>query len=77
MQPGAKDGAATDRLSAALGGKLPAGAEALTAEELADLADAIEAAQKRQSEALTQAAEDALGFVPRLLRGTVRKIVFR
>jgi hypothetical protein len=56
-----------------LGVSLPHGVGALADEELADLADAIRAARRRQAKALAEAGERALKRIPRLLRGPVRK----
>jgi ferritin-like metal-binding protein YciE len=52
----------------------PTGVQKLTDAELADLAEAIRAARHRQAQALDQAAERALGRIPRLLRGPIRKV---
>lgn len=77
MEKGRDEGPGAERLRSALGGSLPPSAKALADEEALDLADSIKAARRRQSDALTDSAEQALGFIPKLLRGTVRKIVFR
>jgi hypothetical protein len=53
----------------------PSGLEALAPEELRDLADAIRTARRRQAQALNHAADQALGHIPRLLRGPIRKIM--
>lgn len=66
---------ALDALRAQLGGTAPDGCRQLSAEELGDLAGAIRTARHRQAKALAAAGERALGHVPRLLRGPVRKIV--
>ena len=47
----------------------------LSAAELTHLSQAIRGARRRESKALAQAGERALGHIPRLLRGPVRKIV--
>ena len=39
------------------------------------LADSVQAARRRQAAELAAAGEQALGHVPRLLRGPIRKIV--
>lgn len=49
---------------------------ALSDEQVAHLAAAITQAREHQLAALGQAMEDGLGFVPRLLRGPVRKALF-
>jgi hypothetical protein len=59
-----------------LGGGVPSGLEALTEEELHGFAAAIRVARRRQSEELELAVDEALNIVPRLLRGTIRKILF-
>lgn len=59
-----------------LGERAPDGLSTLTDEELTDLADLLHDAKQRQSEALEGAIEEALGIVPRLVRGPVRKVLF-
>jgi hypothetical protein len=59
-----------------LSGGVPGGLEALTEEELRGFAGMIKVARRRQSEELEQAVDQALDIVPRLLRGTIRKILF-
>ena len=66
---------AFDVLRAQLGGSAPESLRQLSADELADLSDAIRNARRRQGKALAEAGERALSHVPRLLRGPVRKIV--
>lgn len=58
-----------------LTGEPPAGIAALPAEDQQRLADAIGAARRRQGTALAAAAEESLRYVPKLLRGPVRKAV--
>jgi hypothetical protein len=58
-----------------LGGDVPPGVSALPAAGQRDLAAAIAEAHRRQSEAMAAAGERALGKVPRLLRGPIRKVV--
>lgn len=53
----------------------PAGVKALSDDQLRDLADAVGEARRRQATELAAAGEKALSFVPRFLRGPVRKIV--
>jgi hypothetical protein len=59
-----------------LGGIVPGGLEALTDEELTAFAAMLRVAKRRQSEQLGAAVDEALEIVPRLLRGTIRKILF-
>jgi hypothetical protein len=59
-----------------LGTSVPAGLEALSEEELHGFAAAIRVAKRRQSAELELAVDQALDIVPRLLRGTIRKILF-
>ena len=67
---------AIDTLERELGGPVPEGLEALSAAQLATLAELLAAAKKRQAHELTEGVEDSLNFVPRLMRGPVRKILF-
>jgi hypothetical protein len=60
-------------LEAELRATVPAGLRVLDDGQLADLADAVRAARRRQAEALKAAGDTALGHVPRLLRGPIRK----
>ncbi len=59
-----------------LGGSVPDGLDALTAEEATGFAAILRAARRRQSQELERAVEQALDIVPRLLRGTIRKMLF-
>ncbi len=59
-----------------LGGGVPDGLEALSEDELDEFAGVVRAAKRRQSQELELAVEQALDIVPRLLRGTMRKILF-
>ncbi len=59
-----------------LGERIPDGLSTLTDEELTHLAGLLHDTKQRQSEALDAAIEEALGIVPRLARGTVRKALF-
>lgn len=68
----------THRLSALeceLGGDAPAALAGLDDADLAHLTSAIAAAHRRQGEELRAAGDQALGFVPRLLRAPIRRIV--
>lgn len=48
----------------------------LSESDLRKLAEIYRASRLRQRQTLNQAMEDALGHVPLLLRGAVRKIMF-
>jgi len=63
-------------LEAELGGRAPDELAALSAKDLRAFADVIRDAKARQSQELEAAVEQSLGVVPRLLRGTIRKILF-
>jgi len=67
---------ARDRLEKEYGDTLPPGLAALTDVQHARLADAIDAARTRQAAALAKATDNGLDFVPRLLRGPVKKVLF-
>jgi hypothetical protein len=49
---------------------------ALGEEDLHAFTDVLHDAKARQSQELEAAVEQALGVVPRLLRGTIRKVLF-
>lgn len=53
----------------------PESLRALDAAALQELADAIEAARRRQAHELAAAGEAAFAHVPRLLRGPIRKVL--
>jgi hypothetical protein len=65
----------SDRTLAGQLGSLPEGIDALAEEDKQDLADALHAARRRQASALAKAGDDALRFVPALLRPAIRKAV--
>lgn len=67
---------ARDRLEAEFGAMLPPGLAALSDQQHARLVDAIEDARTRQARALAKATEHGLDFIPRLLRGPVKKVLF-
>lgn len=67
--------AAIQALRGQLGSSPPPGVRGLSAEALEDLAVAVQAARHRQAAALEEAGDRALGRIPRLLRGPVRKVV--
>jgi hypothetical protein len=62
-------------LRAELGAIPPKGLDALSDDDVADLVDALRDARRRQSVALENGMRDALGHVPWLLRGPVRKMI--
>lgn len=66
--------AAIRALKKELGDTPPPGVQLLSEEHLQDLAAAIRDAGHRQAVALEEAGERALGRIPRLLRGPVRKV---
>jgi hypothetical protein len=74
MPPGNPE-AASARLREELGGPLPDGVSRLDAASLEHLADAIVAARRRQAAEIAAAGERSLGFVPRLLRAPLRKVL--
>jgi hypothetical protein len=61
-------------LTEQLGAAPPAGLRNLTDAEVSDLTEAVRAARRRQAQALDEAGDRALGRIPRLLRGPIRKI---
>jgi hypothetical protein len=68
--------AAADILEGELGARLPDGLDALSAKELTVLAGLLRDAKQRQAQDLDVGVEESLNFVPRLMRGPVRKILF-
>jgi hypothetical protein len=62
-------------LRAELGGSGAEGLQALDDEELQALTSTVRAAKRHQSAALNAAAQQALGHVPALLRGPIRRIL--
>ncbi len=64
------------RLEQEFGGALPPGLAALSPVDAAHLVDAVEAARARQIAALRSATDSGLDFVPKLLRGPVKKVLF-
>lgn len=65
----------SDRSLAGQLGALPEGVDALPGEHKQDLADALYDARRRQGAALAKAGDEALRYVPALLRPAVRKAV--
>lgn len=66
--------AALQALTEQLRGTPPPGVTALSEKQLRDLAAAIADARHRQAAALQEAGDRALGRIPRLLRGPIRKV---
>jgi hypothetical protein len=62
-------------LAEQLGGALPEGIEALEEREKQDLADALRKPRRRQTTEVAVAGEQALKYVPALLRNAVRRAV--
>jgi hypothetical protein len=62
-------------LEAQLGSEPPAGLARLDPDELGDLTAAIRDARRRQAAEIDAVGDRALSFVPRLLRGPIRRIV--
>jgi hypothetical protein len=69
------DATGAKSLAERVDGELPAGIAALSPEHQQWLADALGEAHREQGRELQAAAEESLRFVPRLLRGPVRKAV--
>lgn len=63
-----------DALCARLGAPAPESLRSLSPAALRDLNGAVDAARRRQGQALATAGERALGQVPRLLRGPIRRV---
>ncbi len=63
-------------LESELGAAPPDGLERLTDAQLCAFTDLLRDAKRRQSAALESAVEESLEIVPRLARGSVRKILF-
>lgn len=61
-------------LGSELGARPPRGLAGLDPEQLEDLAAAVREAKRRQAAELAAAGEHSLRFIPRLLRGPVRKV---
>jgi hypothetical protein len=74
-----KRGPAADEAFAALadqlGGGVPGALKQLEPEQLRDLTTAIGDTRRRHKAALAAGGEQALGMIPRLLRGPIRRIV--
>ncbi len=63
-------------LEAELGGQAPDGLAALSEQERRAFASVLHDAKARQSQELESAIEQSLDVVPRLLRGTIRRMLF-
>ena len=68
--------AAFDRLARELGASPPSGFDDLSAAELTKLGDLLQQAREQQSAALQEALEGGLRFLPRLVRGAVKRVLF-
>ena len=64
----------TDAIEKELATSPPAGVCRLAVEQQDDLARAIRDAKHRQAAALAAAGEQALGLIPRILRGPIRRM---
>lgn len=65
-----------ERLHEQLGGRPAEYLDALSESDLIQLVEAIAAAQKHESETLHDAITKALDVAPRLLRGSLRRVLF-
>ena len=65
-----------ERLASEYGGPLPPGLASLSPEHQQVLVEAIEEARKHQARALAKATDQGLDFIPKLLRGPVKKVLF-
>jgi hypothetical protein len=63
-------------LKSELGGKVPHGMDGLAEADMSAFAAVLHDAKDRQSRDLEDAVDQALEIVPRLLRGTIRRILF-
>ena len=68
--------AAFERLARELGASPPPEFADLSAAELTKVADLLRQAREQQSAALQEALEGGLRFLPRLVRGAVKRVVF-
>ena len=67
---------ALEQVQQALGGRSPAYLTHLSVSQLEDVAQAIEKAKAHEQSVLLKALDDALQVVPRLLRGTLKNMLF-
>ena len=63
-------------LQSLLGSELPAGVAELPDAQQQALAELLRECRERQSRELEQTLEEALGYVPALMRGAVKRILF-
>lgn len=68
-------GASLEALRVALDRAPPAGLDGLDADQLAELAQLLSAAKRKQKADVDAALTESLSHVPLLLRGAVRKIL--
>jgi len=64
----------TDAIEREVAARPPAALGRLTPEQRDDLAQAIRDAKHRQAAALAAAGEQALGLIPRILHGPIRRL---
>ena len=64
----------TDPIERELAASPPSGLGRLTSQQRDDLARAIREAKHRQATALAAAGEQALGLIPRIFRGPIRRL---
>jgi hypothetical protein len=67
------DADALSALELEVGSAAPAAIAELSPEQLALLRTAVIAARRRQADALQDAIDSGLGFLPRILRGAVKR----
>jgi hypothetical protein len=65
-----------EELARELGAPPPPEFERLDDDELRQLRELLAATREHQSEALLAAIDSGLGFVPRLARGAVKRVLF-
>lgn len=63
-------------LTRELGGQATSGLEGLADPDLEKLLLAVREAKRQQKDALRKAIDDGMSFVPALLRGALRRILF-
>lgn len=71
-----QEGTALAALERMLGREAPQGLSALDAAAIEQLMALLRHSQQRQQRQLEDALENALGYIPVLARGTVRRILF-
>jgi hypothetical protein len=65
-----------ERLAEELGVAPPQEFAALSSAELTRLADLLGEAREQQATALSESLEAGLGFIPRVARGAVKRVLF-